>query len=102
MFFWVPPLPFVFLVTESGKEKKKKRGRKKKFQSEQETASKISQESSKQMCGLHLGEFGFVYCLFWISSLCPQIKPREKGEPGRRPQMSAQLLYAMKGTLMKG
>lgn len=100
MFFWVPPLPFVFLVTKSEKEKKKRR--KKKFQSEQETASKISQEASKQMCGLHLGELGFVYCLFWISTLCPQIKPREKGEPGRRPQMSAQLLFAVKGTLMKG
>lgn len=29
MFFWVPPLPFVFLVTESGKGKKKKKGKEK-------------------------------------------------------------------------
>ena len=92
-----PPAPFVFLVTKAGREKR----RKKKFQSEQKTGSKISQRTFKQMCGLDLGDFVFVYCLFWISTLCPQIKLQGKGKPGRRLLMSVQLLNTVKGTLMK-
>lgn len=59
-FFLSHPPPLCFSCYQ-GKEEKR---RKKTFQSEQETGSKISQGASKQMCGLHLGELVFVYCLF--------------------------------------
>lgn len=92
-FFFIPPPPnpLFFLLPRQGRKKKKKD-----IPEWAGDTSKISQGASKQMCGLHLGELVFVYCLFWISTLCPQIKLQEKGEPGRRPEMSLQLLMLWK------